>query len=635
MKYNTVSAIQRCLANVKPSSLRVNLSLLLALASILFSTSAAYADGIEGPPHFSVMDENNVNLVSGQLSLTVPDLNIGSGALKLQHSVQTYNNLFRSFQDNFTGIFSDSDLYLGSISDTFTVPASWPRTSALMSGGVFLDAGGDERIYVAKDGTRVHYSAAIQLPLGRSLPAGYRGSATKIVYPNGHEVQIHYTSRDSGGTGDLVYRIQSVTSNSGYQLKYQYISDDATSDIFDWSRPTKVAAVNNAYEYCDPLSTACSFTNTWPTVSYTWPTAYSANFTTSNSDFIVTFPNGSKATYKHALYCTSGMGSTECSPKQNNSMRIAKIIDSTSQSDATREFEYRNAFYCSGFGAMQCNTLRFGMLVKSKTDGREFTYQYSVPTEKYIPIQAESKGDGNLTVLINHMDPNSSLPYQVIDQRNGKKFDLVKGTKVSRVINSGSFLSGNYTSAEFKYDVSGNITERREIAKDGSLPDLVSTAAYENHCDSEQSRNKPSWTQDPKGKRTDYSYHCPSGQVASVTYPADDNGVRPQNRYSYSQQYAWLKTASGSYQRAATPIWLLATESYCRTGSASANGCAVAGDEVVIAYDYGAAQGPNNLLLRAKRVTADGQTLTTCYDYDMYGNLIAETAAKANVSSCY
>jgi YD repeat-containing protein len=60
----------------------------------------------------------------------------------------------------------------------------------------------------------------------------------------------------------------------------------------------------------------------------------------------------------------------------------------------------------------------------------------------------------------------------------------------------------------------------------------------------------------------------------------------------------------------------------------------VAGDEVLTTYDYGPDSGPNNLFLRGRVVTADGQSLRTCYTYDRFGNRISETLPRAGLTSC-
>ncbi|MEM7235027.1 MAG: hypothetical protein AAF517_22810, partial [Planctomycetota bacterium] len=87
--------------------------------------------------------------------------------------------------------------------------------------------------------------------------------------------------------------------------------------------------------------------------------------------------------------------------------------------------------------------------------------------------------------------------------------------------------------------------------------------------------NKAIWTKDGRGQQTDYTYHPESGQIATVTQPANRQNVRPQTRYFYTAKYAYYKDSSGAYQQADTPIWLLTKESTCQNGAASGNGCAI------------------------------------------------------------
>ena len=79
---------------------------------------------------------------------------------------------------------------------------------------------------------------------------------------------------------------------------------------------------------------------------------------------------------------------------------------------------------------------------------------------------------------------------------------------------------------------------------------------------------------------------------------------------------------------------MLSEESYCRTSAATSSGCTQSNDEVIIGYDYGPVGSANNLSLRGMVVTAEGQSLRTCYAYDDLGNRISETLPKAALSSC-
>ena len=183
------------------------------------------------------------------------------------------------------------------------------------------------------------------------------------------------------------------------------------------------------------------------------------------------------------------------------------------------------------------------------------------------------------------------------------------------------------------YDARGNVTKLTHYPKPGSTqPTLYETAGYDTDCQYPAKCNKPNWVKDAKGNQTDFTYDTVHGGVLTKTLPAGDSGVRPQTRYSYVQRYAWYKNASGSMAKAASPIWVLDKESFCKTNAAPS--CIGTSDEVVTQYDYGPDSGPNNLLLMGVAVTADGTTRRTCYSYDRLGNKISETTANAGLTSC-
>lgn len=184
------------------------------------------------------------------------------------------------------------------------------------------------------------------------------------------------------------------------------------------------------------------------------------------------------------------------------------------------------------------------------------------------------------------------------------------------------------------YDSRGNVKKREFLGDDGT-----SLIEVEQHfpptCTNALTCNKPEWTKNANGKQTDYVYSAAHGQVLSEKSPPDENGIRPETRYQYTQRYAWIAASGGGYVQAASPVWLLETESYCRTSNYVGNACtAGASDEVVTTYDYGPNSGPNNLWLRGTAVTADGESLRTCYTYDVFGNRLTETAPNAALTSC-
>lgn len=142
--------------------------------------------------------------------------------------------------------------------------------------------------------------------------------------------------------------------------------------------------------------------------------------------------------------------------------------------------------------------------------------------------------------------------------------------------------------------------------------------------------NLPTRTRDSNGNWTDYTCHAPSGQIESITYPANEHGVRPQKCFQYTQLSAQYYDANGN-RITGSPIWMKTAEEYCINSNATNNDCA-GGDEVVTRYEY----NHNNLLLTGVTVTDQktGVTLRTCYQYDISGNRIGEISPNANLSSC-
>ena len=187
---------------------------------------------------------------------------------------------------------------------------------------------------------------------------------------------------------------------------------------------------------------------------------------------------------------------------------------------------------------------------------------------------------------------------------------------------------------EYRYNFGRLVEVTSHPDTSGEEAPLEKKLAY--GCGASVCRMKPTQITDAKDIDTDYTYDSTHGGVLTETLPAGTNGIRPQKRYTYTQQYAWVKSGAGFVQ-ATDPVWLLASEEFCKTTAASGSGCAGgASDEVVTTYEYeqGNASTGSNLLLLGVAVTADGQTLRTCYEYDNRGRKISETAPAADLSSC-
>jgi hypothetical protein len=111
--------------------------------------------------------------------------------------------------------------------------------------------------------------------------------------------------------------------------------------------------------------------------------------------------------------------------------------------------------------------------------------------------------------------------------------------------------------------------------------------------------------------------------------------ARPLKLTSWVQKYAYIKNAGGTLVPAATPIWVMASETQCQTAAGSSSPvCDAAAAQRVTTYEYGANGTANNLNVRGIVVTADGTSRRTCYLYDNGGNRISETKARAGLGSC-
>lgn len=182
---------------------------------------------------------------------------------------------------------------------------------------------------------------------------------------------------------------------------------------------------------------------------------------------------------------------------------------------------------------------------------------------------------------------------------------------------------------DLKYDARGNLITKIE----NNI--TTATAEYPASCDALNRKycNQAIWISDAKGNKTEYTYHPESGQVATITYPANKRGIRAQTRYTYAQKSANYFVAPLSKTQSASPIWLKVSESYCTDGPVSSNGDCALNDEVVTNFEY----EHDNLLMTGMTVTSqkDNKTLRTCYGYDIYGNRISETQPSANLTSCH
>jgi YD repeat-containing protein len=564
-------------------------------------------------PAFTLMDENDVDSLSFTVyPHPVGDVSIGSKEHPLTHSspdpLSPGRLLWPIHVDpSNCGALGNVvvQVALGVSTEYFSGCTS-PLYPLSQSGSILTyDANGTYR-YTKRDGTTIVYP-------GNTGP--YTIITSQIVYPDGRVLTYGYFD-DGSGAGTL---LRSVTRSDGLQLKYTY----SKMPSGDW-RMTSVTAINNAYEYCNPTAVTCSLTRAWPTANYSYSVPASGVGT------IVTITD---AAGRVARYTYDARGRTVG----------IKLPSSATADNITYTYCDSN---CPGYDFEIQHSVQVQDYVRTVIrDGQTWSYSGNPgsPSDTQCGTATYTStnpvGASQQATLVNCVPGTQaaaaaaatpSNPLIQVTDRHGVQF-VVQGTYGQ--FHAAIKPEGGQT--QYAWGPRGNIYQETVVPKSGSpLPQVTMSANYDLLCDYPAKCNKANWIKDGLGNQTDYTYDTTHGGMLTVTLPADVNGIRPQTRSTYAQRYAWVLNASGAYVRSAAPIWVLATESFCRTSTASASGCTVAGDQVTKTYEYGPDSGPNNLFLRGVAVTADGVTHRTCYGYDPLGNQISETAPAAGLTGC-
>lgn len=405
-----------------------------------------------------------------------------------------------------------------------------------------------------------------------------------------------YTLSYNAYSGTTAPRLRSVVSNRGFALLFEYRAPGTHAA----GQVTKACALNLAYTALPAITAEAICPSGVPTATYSYNASGKLiSFVDQGGIATSIGPDGS------ALYWPG-----EGTPYATNT-----TVQSTYQKYVTAQ---------------------------SFADGRSYSYSWNTDGNLVSMIAGGSYTDNNgRTVTVQYgkyrrgsYDPTwyvTNGPELVTDEigRSWNYFYGCSGTGHCSPSYLKRVTAPEQDKVQFTYDGIGNTTETRQISKTGGgLADLVSTSTFAT------GGNTPLSITDARGNVTDFTYDPVHGGVLTATGPADVAGVRPQTRYTYALRYAWVKSGS-SYSQASSPVWVLTSEEYCRISAASGGNCgAGASDEVVTTYDYGPNSGPNNLWLRGVAVTADGQTLRTCYGYDSQGRRIYETQPNANLVSC-
>jgi RHS repeat-associated protein len=514
------------------------------------------------PPEFYTQDARGVDLVLAEFNYVAEEVVIGQpGAGGLVHSRGAFPSGWR---DALQGSLSISGV-------TYTVTLGLESSIFVLTGGVFVPQSEDGSTltnagalytYTTRTGAVAKYSTAYA-----ATATGQPSTTMAMLYeqtkPNGEQTNYHYVSqtycRAIGPDGCLqfgtVHRLQSITNNYGYQIAYTYQSDNVllpsgaslNDRVGRWLRMTSATGVNNAVDYCAPTAFSCSYSRTWPSVTY--GTDGSGNQTVTDQSGLVT-------TYKSAPWAVRLPGSTV----DDVTYAITGVGPPTTftVTDASGTWNYSY----SDSGSTRTMTAS-GPLGQSTTVVSDMTIKRATTvTEVTSTSPAVSR-------TWSYLYDGDRRPYRVTNPE-------------------GDYHQVNYTSR-------GNISVSLWNPKPGASGAIATYASFPASCSNPITCNRPTTTTDERGNVTDYAWNATHGGLESITSPAPTGGAdRPQTRIAYAGQTAYYKNSSGVIVAAPSSITLPISTSACASGTGPS--CSHPDRESRSTITYGATGVANNLL---------------------------------------
>jgi len=495
--------------------------------------------------------------------------------------------------------------------------------------------------YTSRNGTVATFRS---IGLGDCSTAYRCAYVDQVKYPDGTVLKFSYSN--VGGSSNPTV-LKSVVSSIGYAFVFDYNSVGGKNVI------VKACAVNLAVA---PLPANCQ-QETVNVASYAYsaiggtPHMTSAVRPGAEGEIYTYSNNGLTQTYKRTGEATPWQ-TIQFALRQNVELINERVV--ISQTFSTGESLSYTSTPAPVFVPGQ--PLPRGNLVITDSLGGETQYLYDFPVNALAEKLSNTPTPGIPPDFdFNNYRQIESGPSRIVDElgrtthynycdRLAAQYD-VNGDGVSDCqvgyLQDFTLPSGRKT--ELYYVGPGKVGEYRQIDPTSQLP--TRSLVQEFACTVPVCEQKPTKRQDPNGGATDYVYSMNHGSVIVETEPAGNGGIRPQRRYTFAKKYAWIKSGSGFVSNT-DGKWVPIKVEYCRTSastnltvssnSASADCAGGAADEVITTFEYqiGSASKGSNLLLLGKTVTADGQSLRTCYRYDAMGRQVSETAPKASLPNC-
>ena len=542
---------------------------------------------ISPPAVRPAVDENGVDVIQGQYVASQTDVSIGPAYPQgLSYTRLGYSAAWNNAVASITAGGGQTIVTYNGSTDAFTGSGS-AFVSATGDGAALTQLPNGSYRYTSRDGIVIYFATNI----------GYQNAyydasiarATSVTYPDGTVVTYTYkvVNYCAGGYEDgvcqgaitLAQRLQSVTNNHGYQLKFTYAASTIPKgglpedNYYAYNNVTAVAAINNAVEYCDPAADSCTLVNSWPTATY------------------------SQSGIGQPLTVTDALGRATRYTYSGTTGLVSGIKRPASSTD-----NITIALNSSSGGTVKRDGMTFTYAISDSGSVRTTTVTDPASNQR---VYVSDTSKGVLTSFKDELNRTTTYEYDGYGRQ----------TKVT-------YPELNYvqTSYDAGSSARGNVTQVTTVAKPGpTISNITTSAVYPSTCANIVVCNKPTSTTDGLSNTTTYTYDPTHGGVLTVTSPAV-NGIAPQVRYSYTGLKAYYYTSASSIGPSGT-LYELTGTSTCRTMAS----CSGGSDENKSTISYGLQTGVANNLLPVSSTSGSGDgalAATTSLTYDTIGNAL-------------
>lgn len=585
-----------------------------ALSTVLLLGTCGVALGQSDiiPPKSYTLTPGNINVADGSFVHSVTDLSIGPMTLQRSYRSGTSQPNDPPFGRNFSHNF---DIYIASTQPPPPTTHRYPivhmggRASGVYSQNISnpssisphnLDAergrlswNGSQYVFVDNSdasGTIYTFSASIQ---ASSVPwVANSRKIERIDFADGRRQTFSYTA---GG------HLKLVEDSSGFAILFDH---NGNGDV------VAACAFNRSYTY---VSTASTCAGAALKTAYSYDGQYLTHVT-DVLGHVTEYTNPSTGT--KGVTCIKPPGYSTCTV----SMNPGRITTQTLQDGGTWTMNGMNPEH---------------------VNNPDESYDYDGNNEAAVTDPY------NVTLAISF---TKSSPYRMQDANNNVTSFRFEGAHRNNdtggVYTDGTFLKeatypeGNKYQAQYLGPFRSISKETVTPKQGSSLANLVKDYGYgacSGSTGSDQNCAKPIWIKDPRGNQTDFTYALHGGLLTEMKPAPTAGAPRPLKVNTYEQRYAYVKDSGGALVAAATPIWVLTSETQCQAVAGSSvpecdNNAAV--PKMVTTYQFGDVGTENSLRVRGMVVSADGSSRRTCYGYDSYARRISETRPNAGLSVC-